>query len=174
MTKWDAGTITTNGVETPVQVDDYSGKWHADYAGKNLSYETRDKLEAALKRLTKQTKVEVEVHVIRVRPYSGWSDDGGNIVVTRGTLTGLHAGTGNVLADWTVRGQSQKEQLTRDSNIVYVGGDTSDEALSEYNHIRRTIATANRAKGVWEKAHVVEPKAIVEAAIRAKSGSDED
>jgi len=172
MAKWDAGTIIVHGVEVPVQVDDRSGTWNAEYAGKSLSYETRDKLEGALARLTKKTKTEVAVPVIRIQKHQGWGE--GNIRVTRGVLTGLHSGNGNVLATWTVRGSEVKEQLTRETGTSYVGADTTDEQLKEYNRLLRLETETNEKLRTWEKAHEITPKVAVETAIDAKAGSGDE
>lgn len=172
MTLWDAGTITTNGIDVPVQVDDYNGNWKAEYAGKHLSYETRDKLVNALARLTKKTKAEVAVPVIRIKAYRGWGD--GDITIARGVLTGLHSGNGNVLATWTVRGTAMKEQITSDSSTSYVGSDTTDEQLAEYNRLLRLKAQTLREIRDWETAHQIKPKDAVETALNAKAGDDGD
>lgn len=171
--KWDAGTITTNGVEVPVQIDDYSGEWHAEYAGQYLRTETRKQMEGKLARLTKKAKVTVEVHVIKIRQSESWT--GGDIRVTRGVLTGIHSGTGNVLAAWTVRGQVQKEQVTDWSQVRvdYVGGDTTDEELAEYNLILKELKELQDRKSKWLKRHEIEPKDAVQRAIDAVTGTDE-
>jgi hypothetical protein len=172
MTKWDAGVITANSIDVPVRVDDYNGHWTAEYAGKNLSYDTRDKLTGALARLTKKTKIEVAVPVIRVKAYRGWGD--GDITVVRGVLTGLHSGNGNVLATWSVRGTAMKEQITHESGTSYVGADTTDEQLAEYNRLLRLEKKTMREIRDWEKAHQIKPKDAVETALDAKAGSGED
>lgn len=174
MAKWDAGVIEANGVEVPVQVDDFSGDWTAEYAGKSLRYETREKLANRLKTLTKQTKIDVEVHVVRITPYTGWGE--GKATITRGKLTGLHAGTGNVLADWTVRGKSQKEQIVSYSNrgSIYVGGDTSAEELEKYGKILSELKRLQIEKTAWERKYEIKPKDAVENAIAARGGQDED
>lgn len=171
MAKWDAGSITVNDVKVPVQADDYNGQWTAEYAGQSLSFETRAQLERKLSALTRKTKVTVEIHVIRVREYRGWGP--GDVTVTRGVLTGIHSGTGNVLAAWTVRGTVQKEQITRDSEVIYVGGDTSDEALKEYNQIEKDLAVLRERLTEWLKLHKIDPKDAVQRAIDAVSGTDE-
>lgn len=172
MAMWDAGTITTNGIEVPVQVDDYTGRWTAVYAGKSLSYDTRYKLTAALARLAKKTKIEVEVPVIRIKEYRGYGD--GNITVARGVLTGLHSGNGNVLATWIVRGTEVKEQITYESGTSYVGADTTDEQLAEYNRLRILAKQTQREITDWERSHQIRPKGAVETAIEAKVGSGDE
>lgn len=171
--KWDAGTITVNDVEVPVQIDDYSGEWNAEYAGRHLRAETRKQMEGKLARLTKKTKVTVEVHVIKIRKPEGWA--GGGIRVTRGVLTGIHSGTGNVLAAWTVRGQVQREQVTdwSQTGVDYVGGDTTEDDLEEYNQIVTGLRELQDRKAKWLKRHEIKPKDAVQQAIDAVSGTDE-
>jgi hypothetical protein len=172
MTKWNAGVITANSIDVPVWVDDYNGHWTAVYAGKNLSYDTRDKLTGALARLTKKTKIEVEVPVIRIKEYRGYGD--GNITVARGTLTGIHSGNGNVLATWIVRGTEVKEQITHESGTSYVGADTTDEQLAEYNRLLRLAKKTQLEITDWERSHEIRPKGAVETVLDAKAGSGED
>lgn len=170
MAQWEAGTITVNDVDVPVKVDDVSGKWTADFAGQHLSTDTREQLKGKLDRLTRKTKVSVEVHVIRVRVGSGISD--GRTTVIRGKLTGIHGGTGNVLAAWEVRGQVQREQITGwgQTDTVYVGGDTPDEALKEYAEIQQQLADLRGRREAWERRYKIKPKDAVEQAIRAAGG----
>lgn len=173
MAMHDAGSITVNDVEIPLQVDDYNGHWTASYAGQPLSYETRDKLVNKLKTLTKKTAAKVEVHVIRVTPYGGYG--AGNLSIARGVLTGLHAGTGNVLAAWQVRGKTEREQLTNwgQGGRVYVGGDTPDEALAEYNDIRKQLAELTERRDKWERRYQIKPKDAVEQALTAQANQAE-
>lgn len=170
MTLWDAGTITTNGIDVPVQVDDCDGSWVTVFAGTRLSAETRDKLEGRLSRLTKKTKIEVAVPVIRIKAYRGYGD--GNITVARGTLTGIHSGNGNVLATWVVRGTEVKEQITHESGTSYVGADTTDEQLAEYNRLRILARQTQREITDWERSHEIRPKDAVETALAAQAGDD--
>lgn len=173
MTDHPAGTIISNDIEIPVTVSDLSGSWQAEYMGRRLSSETRDKLKASLDRLTKKEKVSVEIPVIRVSlPDRNTAFGNGRITVTRGVLTGLHAGTGNVLAAWTVRGQVQREQITSwgRNEKIYVGGDTTDEELQAYGELVAESLRLKRAIAEWERRHEVKPKEVVERAIEARLG----
>lgn len=174
MGKWDAGVISVNDVEIPVQVDDYNGRWSAEYAGQRLSTDTRDQLRGRLDRLTKKTRTAVEVHVVRIKPYAGYGP--GNITIARGKLTGLHAGTGNVLAAWQIRGKTEREQITGwgSSGTLYVGGDTTDEALAEYNRLQKELEEIRVQRDAWVKAHEIKPKDAVQRAIEAAQGGAED
>jgi hypothetical protein len=173
MAQYEAGTITTNGVDVPVKVDD-DGNWRAEYAGKFLSADTREKLKGQLSRLTKQTRASVEVHVIRIKENESWANPG--IVITRGVLTGLHSGTGNVLSKWDVRGKQVSEQITGwgGPRTIYVGHDTSPEELEEYGRLIRVRAETRRAIDKWEERHTLQPKAVVENALKAVQGGESD
>lgn len=173
MADYEAGTAEVNGVTVPLKVDDF-GKWKANYAGQTLGYDTREKLVNRLKALTKQTAAKVEVHVIRIKPYEGYG--AGNLRIASGVLTGLHAGTGNVLAAWQVRGKTEREQITSwgQGGTLYVGGDTPEQALAEYNEIRIQLAELKQARDKWERRYTVRPKEAVEQALAAQAGQEED
>lgn len=172
METFHAGEITANGVTVPIHVTDF-GSWTAQYAGQNLSYDTRAKLEARLKNLTRQTKVEVAVPVVQVLntyPYP--------FRYRRGVLTGLHAGNGNVTVTWERQGGrgEVKEQISfgYGSRELHVGGDVSDEEMREYARLLEAKRAAVSAVSAWEKEHAINPKEAVKAAIEAKAGKDED
>jgi hypothetical protein len=171
MAKHLSGTYTSNGVDIQLQVDDYTGKWEAEFNGRTWSYETLDKLKASLDRQTKKSRVEVEVHAVKVIQYRGWGI--GDTTVQRGVLTGIHSGTGNVLAAWDNRGKTVKEQITRDSGTTFVAGDTSDEQLAEYNRLLRLRIETAKNITEWEKKFKIEPLKAVEQAIIARLGDAE-
>jgi hypothetical protein len=171
MSLYPAGTLTTNGVEVPVHVDD-NGQWRAEYAGQSLLADSKDKLKGKLDRLTKKTKASVEIHVIRIQEKQSWAEPG--ILVNEAVLTGIHSANGNVLAKHKIGGRWQSEQLSgwsRDG--IYVGGDTSREELEEYGRLIRVRAETRKAIDEWEKAHVLKPKEVVERALKAVTGGDE-
>lgn len=172
MAVYEAGSITTNGVEVSIKVND-DGDWTAEYAGKHLSSDTRDKLKGKLARLTRGAKVELEIPVIRTE-IKGLGGD--TVVVRRGVLTGVHGGTGNVLAAWMVRGQTVKEQITgwESSSLDYVAGDTTDEELKEYAGIIRSLSELRDREDKWLRRHRIDPKKVVETAIQARLGQDGD
>lgn len=172
MQDYDAGSITANEVEIPIQVDE-SGSWKAEYAGQHLRYDTRDKLKTRLETLTKKTKITVQVPVIRIEEYKGWGT--GPLSVARGELTGIHAGTGNVLAAWQVRGKTEKEQITNwgQAGTVYVGGDTTDDQLVEYSGICNKLTELRKRKEAWLKARQIKPQDAVETALKARGGEQD-
>lgn len=172
MTSLDIETYTSNGVDVPVKFDAYSGSFTAEAGGKRLSNEKYAGLKAAIDRATKSAKVEVEVHVIRVKEIASWS--GGGITSTRAVLTGLHGANGNVLATIDFRDNPQKVQLTHERGVSFVGGDTTPAALAEYDRLLKLKTETAKLIGAWERAHEIKPKDAVERAIAAKSGSDED
>lgn len=172
MANYSAGTVTTNGVEVPIEVDD-QGRWRATYAGENLYADTRSQLEGKLSRLTKKTKQAVEIYVIRIKENESWTNPG--ITVAQAILTGIHSANGNVLAKIKLGGKWQSQQLSGWKDGTYVGGDTSKEELEEYGRLIRVRAETKHAIDEWTKRHEIRPKTAVETALKAQSGqSDED
>lgn len=169
MADYDAGVITTNGVDVPIKVDD-NGAWRAAYAGKLLTADTRDKLKGKLARLTKTTRVEVSVPIIAIDPGRGYGTY--SIKVKRGVGTGFHGANGNVLVTWTVRGKEVKEQVTSYGSGLFVAGDTTDEQLDEYNRIEVQLGKLRDERAAWLKAHQIQPKDVVQRAIDARLGPD--
>ncbi len=173
MAEYAAGTITTNGVDVPITVDD-DGRWRATYAGEYLYADTRDKLKGKLDRLTRKTKQSVEVHAIRIKQRATFAD--GGITVAEAILTGIHSANGNVLAKVKIGGKWQSVQLTgwgRDDG-QFAGADTTREELEEYNRLIRVRVETNKAIDVWERSHLIKPKEVVEQALKAASGGSED
>lgn len=172
MTEYEAGSITVNDIEVPIKVDD-GGNWLAAFAGQSLSYDTRDKLQNRLATLTKKTKVTVDVAVAKISPKGGYGAMG--ITCRRGRATGIHGGNGNVLAEWDVRGQTVKEQVTSwgSNDSFYVGGDVTDEEIAAYNELVKAKAELVEKIFTWEKRNKIDLKKAVEAAIQAKAGQDE-
>lgn len=172
MAKYSAGTITTNGVEVPIEVDD-QGRWRAEYAGERLYADTRSQLEGKLSRLTKKTKQAVEIHVIRVKENEGWANPG--ITVAQAVLTGIHSANGNVLSKVKLGGKWQSEQLSGwRQDGMYVGADTTKEELEEYGRLIRVRAETLKAINEWVKRHEIKPKDAVETALRAQSGQSDE
>lgn len=171
MNEYPAGVISANGIDVPIKVTD-SGKWEAEINGRTWSYETRDKLEASLKRQTKQATVKVAVPVVAVKV--GW----GTVSWVRGTLTGIHGANGNVLAVWHHGGQRGdiKEQISTGygSQSGYFGGDLTDEQLTEYARLVQVAHEADQARRKAEKAYEIRPKDTVIRAIEAQAGSGDD
>lgn len=164
-------TYVSNGVEVEIDFDPHSGSFSATAGGKYVTNEKFANLKAAIDRATKSARVEVEVHVIRIKALSSWS--GGGIKTVPAVLTGLHGANGNVLATLNFKGAPQKVQLTSERDISFVGGDTPQEDLREYNRLMMLLAETRKQIQEWERKHIIVPKSAVERAIAAKSGSDE-
>jgi hypothetical protein len=173
MQTFDAGFIETNGVTIPIQVTD-RGDWRAEYDGRIQSYPTREKLEARLKTLTRQSAVKVEIPVVRVTR----SHDGATRV--RATLTGIHGANGNVLGTLHYGGRRGdiKEQFARtygSSGELWFGGDVTDEQIAEYAELRRVKYEAEKAVQAAEARYEIKDiKAVVQRAVDTVRGTDED
>lgn len=167
MAQFPAGEIVTNGVTTPIFVDD-RGKWEAEHAGRRLHHETRDKLEAALKRLTKQTTVPVEVPFLCVEKL-----DTRGIKFRRGVATGIHSANGNVLVTWKTSHGDVKEQLSHSGfQMVFLPGDTSEDDVKLLHQLVQDAARAANALREFERAHGITVKDEVLKAIENAAKSD--
>lgn len=170
MSSYDAGEITTNGVSVPIKVTD-DGDWTAEYAGQHLRTDSRDKLKGRLARLTRSSKVEVAVPVVKVR-LAGLGND--TVVVTRGVAYGLHGGTGNVMVTWTIKGKETKEQLSSYGySETYIAGDVTDEELKDYAAMMKAKAELRSREEGWLKRHRIDPKKAVQQAIEARMGTED-
>lgn len=170
MAQHSAGTITANGVSVPIFVTD-QGDWTAAHAGRELRYESREKLEAAIKRLTKTTTTPVAVDFVRIEKRG---DQG--IVRTRGTATGIHSGNGNVLVVWHTRhGGDQKDQTKPAGgwhSTTADFGDVSDEVLAEYRDLVIAKAQAEAAERAFVDKHKIDLKDEVLKAIKGAAESE--
>jgi hypothetical protein len=173
MAEYAAGTITTNGVDVPITVDD-DGRWRSQYAGEYLFADTRDKLKGKLDRLTKKTKQSVEVHVFQIKERATYAEAG--IRVAEAILTGIHSANGNVLAKVKIGGKWQSVQLSGwgSDNGQFAGADTTREELEEYGRLIRVRAETRKAINEWEQRHMIRPKDVVEQALKAASGGSGD
>lgn len=158
---YPAGKITANGIVVPISVDD-GGNWRARYQDRNLSFETRDKLEAAIKRATRKTTANVEIPILRVQV-----SHVGDVTTRRGVLTGIHAGTGNPLVMWTVRGQQMREQITSwsESGVTYFPGDFPDEEVTRYARLNREKIVAVDALLRFEQKNKINPRDVLAEAL---------
>jgi hypothetical protein len=149
-----AGEISANGFVIPIFVNN-NGQWTATHQTKNFAFDTRAKLEAALKRETKKSITKVAIPIRRVQiKYSG------EVTTRRGTLTGIHSGTGNPLVTWILKGSELKEQLTSwgESGVKYFPGDMPDAKIEEFARLSREATEAARALLLFEKNYKIEPK----------------
>jgi hypothetical protein len=172
MANYDVGTIETNGVTIPIQVNTV-GQWLAEYDGRTLAYPTREKLEAALKRLTKRAAVVVSVPVVKIeKKYDG-------VARVRATATGIHGANGNVLVTLHHggrRGDVKEQESARYSygSSLWFGGDVTDEQIAEFDRLIKAHKAAKEAMDAMEKRLKIDLSKAVETAVAAQSGSDED
>lgn len=174
MAEYPAGQVEANGVTVPIMVND-SGNWSAIYDGRTLAYPTREKLENALKRLTKRAAVTVAVPVVKI------SESYDGVTRTRATVTGIHGANGNVLVTLhkgNRLGDVKEQVSTRYSGGspegLWFGGDVTDEQITEYSRLVKAEAVAREARSQMRKRLSVNILKAAETAIAAVSGSDED
>jgi len=157
---YPAGTISANGVSVPIFVSD-QGRWEAEYAGRSLGFETRDKLETAIKRLTKTTTVPVAVAFVRIEKRGT-----AGIAKTAGTATGIHAGNGNVLVVWHQRHGDVKDQIKSPSYQTVDFGGVDDDVLAEYGDLVAAAARAEKAADEFRAKYKIDLKDEVLNAIK--------
>ena len=174
MTEYPAGQVEANGVTVPITVDD-SGEWCAKYDGRTLAYPTREKLENALKRLTKRAAVTVAVPVVRI------NESYDSFTRTRATVTGIHGANGNVLVTLhkgNRLGDIKEQVSARYSGGapegLWFGGDVTDEQITEYSRLVKAEADAKAARRKMRDRLSINILEAAKTAIAAVSGSDED
>jgi hypothetical protein len=172
MANFDAGSIEVNDVTIPIQVDT-EGNWLAVYDGRTLRYPTRDKLEGALKRLTKRASVTVSVPVVKIEKGVG------GVARTRATATGIHGANGNVLV--TLHYGGRRGDVKEQENVKYsysaglwFGGDVTDEQIIEFGRLIKVAQEARQAVDDMEKKLRIDLLKAVETAVQAQSGTDEE
>lgn len=169
MPQYKAGSVTRNGVEVPIFVDDY-GRWGANYAGSELRADTRDKLADAIGRATKQTAARVSVPFVMTTDNNTSYSEG--IAVKRGVATGRHSANGNILVTWTARGKETREQLTFSYNSVFLPGDMTDEQLEEFHQLSAAKSRANRAHADFVRKHQIDLNKEVDKALDEATRDD--
>lgn len=172
MANYPAGAIEANGTKVEIQVDD-GGSWCATYDGRNLTYPTREKLEASIKRLTKRAAVAVEVSVVKINTTATGATG------TRATATGIHGANGNVLVTLHHGGRrgDVKEQISiRYRGLTegqWFGGDVTDEQIAEYAALRKASYDAQQAVKRAEERFEINLMETVERAIALRGSADD-
>lgn len=171
MSKHPAGTITANGVSVEIFVND-DGEWEADYAGRTLRFPVREKLEAAIKRVTKTTTTPVEIPFVRIERRGERG-----ITTTRGTATGIHSGNGNVLVVWHLGIDGDQKDQTKSAGgygeRALDLGDVSDDVLAEFRALVIARAKAVVAEQEFASKHKINLKDAVLNAIAEAAGNAE-
>lgn len=118
MAEYPAGEITKGDITLSIRVDD-EGHWLAEIQGKTVGYDTRAKLEAAIDRHARRAARRVEVAFVQYR-----EGIHGIAAFKEGVATGIHGGTGHVLATWT---DGSRGQVTYASDSVFLTAATEAE-----------------------------------------------
>jgi hypothetical protein len=157
MAEHPAGSVTHHGIEVPIFVDD-RGRWHADLGSTHVMKYTRDHLSEEIKKLTRRQRVTVSVPFVELC-YIGSTRD--QIMLRRGTATGLHSSNGNVLVTWS--------NGTREQHRGYAGYDVyedlSPKQAKDLEWLFRAKIEADRALAAFNKAHKVHLKDVVTEAM---------
>jgi hypothetical protein len=159
---YDAGTVLVKGVEHKVAVGD-DGKWYAFPGGDKVSAMTREGLVKEIDRHTRKAIAKVEVPFVQLRT---------NRAPRRGSATGLHSRSGNVLVRWD---SGETEQLRTYSNYGTLTHDLTDEQIAEYDTMRRDFADLSQRMNTFRKAHEISlPLTVRQALDAAVSGEEKD
>jgi hypothetical protein len=169
--EYSAGKIETNGVTVPILVND-QGEWRAEYDGRTLVYPTREKLEAAIKRLTKRAAVVIEMAAVRIEKTA----DGVRRV--RATFTGIHGANGNALATlhFSDRRGDVKEQISfryGSQAGLWFGGDVTDEEIAKFGHLIKVANEAKQAVDRMQGRLQIDLQKAIERAVAARTPEDD-
>ena len=94
MAEYPVGALSRAGERIPLFVND-DGSWLAKAAGRDLEQPTRPKLVAEIDRMLRLEKKAVHIPITVVGDRRN-----GYAKVNHGVVTGLHAGTGNLMVAW--------------------------------------------------------------------------
>lgn len=167
MTSYDAGNTSVNKEIVPIQVTSW-GEWTANYGGQTHRADTKKGLEEALKAVAAKRRVKVSVPAVKIKKTYTRAD---GVVLTRitGVLTGLHAGTGNVLAVWQDGEKTEREQINAsyrpDEYTVYAKEGVTTEDVAEYQQLLRTLEAAREAVSEWERVNKI--RSVKDAVVEA-------
>lgn len=136
MSEYKAGNIKRGGEWFKLRVDD-DGNWLTEAAGRTLRQPTRAKLIADIDRVLRLEKRAVHIPITVVENKSN-----GHLRLKHGVVTGIHAGTGNLMISWDIGGNGQ---LT-----ISTTGYSTDDALrrltpSEEDELTRAVKEAYEA-----------------------------
>jgi len=160
---YDAGTVTKNGVEIYIKVDTF-GAWHAQVGDDKLTAPTKDELVKKIERSTKKVAQEVSVPFVSVDVRQNYQTGEVSFSAKNGTATGVHSGNGNVLGRWTKDGGTF-QRSSYDSRQDTTFRPLTQAEYDHYKDLYRASVEARRAVDQWEKAHKIDLKAEVLAAL---------
>jgi hypothetical protein len=163
MEQYSAGTIEKAGVQYPIFVNDM-GRWLAYPDGvdnRPISAESRENLERALTSALRKQRVAVEV------PFT-WAYATG---ITNGTVTGRHAGSGNLLVTWA---DGSKSQMGPYGDRGTLARPLDADGTAQWARLRQAKRSADDALNAFESAHRINLGRVVDAAIAAAVAAQQD
>lgn len=155
---YPAGTLTVRGTTIEIFTDD-DGQWLAYPGGGKVTAGSRDGLKAALGRHLRSAAAKVAV------PFYGMTSPRpgqGPARPRKGTATGIHSGSHNVLVTWE---DGEKSQIGSYGSEKYLSGDIDP---AEWARLADAYLEASRAVYAFEQAHKLDLRAEVRAAIAAQ------
>lgn len=125
----DVHPMEVRGTRYEIQVDE-AGNWSTIVGSERISVASRDYLRDKLLELTAKASVVVAIPFVLL--------NGGAMSkeTCRGVVTGIHAGNGNLLVQWTSGRQAgQKTQWTPSYQDVVMEGATSEGTVRAWHEL---------------------------------------
>jgi hypothetical protein len=164
MTMYEAGSITKHGVEIPVRVDD-QGRWYATYEGNSVNASSKSALAAQVGKLAKKATVKVDIRFTTLNRRIG----GIHGSIARGTATGIHGSTRNVLVRWDA---GASEQLT---NWLTTLPDLTPDEATTWVALDAASQEAQLALDNFVRPRTIDLRRVVEAAVnKAAEAADKE
>jgi len=155
-TNYPAGSVEKHGVTVEIFVDN-DGTWKAEFGGRELHADTRDKLAGKIAVQAKKVTANVRVPFTRVTDGSGsWGSN--RITAVDGVATGFHSANGNVLVTWA---SGVKEQF-KDHGSTSVPLDADEKA--EYVRLATAAREARNALREFDNIHRMDLRKAIEDA----------
>lgn len=158
---YPAGKMTVRGRTFEIYTND-DGKWLAYYDGSAIKVDSRELLNKALMRATKQAATKVSVPFIQVG--FDWNR---RIITKRGTATGIHSANRNVLVAWE---DGSKEQLDRYGSTDILAADTDP---AQWRQLVEAKQAAEQALAEFVKQHRLDLRETVQAELDQQMGDGE-
>lgn len=163
MSEYRAGNVKHAGEWFKLRVDD-DGNWLAEVDGRDLKHPTRAKLLSDIERVMRLRKKAVHLPVTVME-----SKSNGHLKVKHGVVTGIHAGTGNLMVAWDIGGAgqltigygsgdvlrrltaSEEDELARATKEAYDAGEYLRNYVSRLHIYKGTKGLAEQVKALLAK-----------------------
>jgi hypothetical protein len=159
--RYPAGQLDIKGMEFEITVDD-DGEWGAVLDGSRVKAATREQLQAALLRATRQARAKVSIPFLAVE--DEWREGRRVKSIRRGTATGLHASSHHVLVIW---GDGTKGRY---SGHLELAEDTDE---GEWRRLYQAMTDARNALTEFERAHKISITKEIKAELSRQLDSGE-